>query len=71
MKQTEDKGKCTCKACGKRFRRLSGFDRHRIGPYRDRRCLTTPEMLERGFREDYQNYWRAPSSGTNTFSKAA
>jgi hypothetical protein len=60
MKQTEDKGKCLCGGCGKRFWRLSTFDRHRVGPFSDRRCLEPAEMQDRGFTQDSKGYWRPP-----------
>lgn len=61
MKQTEDKGKCLCRTCGKRFRRLSGFDKHLSGPYGQRRCLTTARMQELGFTQDSNGRWMAKS----------
>lgn len=57
----EDRGKCRCGGCGKAFRRLSTFDSHRIGLMADRRCLTGAELLEMGFREDSQGFWRTPA----------
>lgn len=59
--QTEDKGKCRCSACGAAFRRLSGFDKHRVGPWSDRRCLTSAQMLEQGLQQDIHRYWRQPA----------
>lgn len=59
-KQTEEKGKCTCRACHEQFKRLSGFDAHRHGPYADRRCLTEGEMLGRGFTKDSNDRWVVP-----------
>jgi hypothetical protein len=58
MKQTEDRGKCLCRACNQTFRRLSTFDIHRVGPWTDRRCLSVAEMLARGFSQDSLGYWR-------------
>ena len=54
---------CTCGGCGARFRRLSTFDRHRVGPWADRRCLTAAAMVETGFTLDGNGLWRSPPKG--------
>jgi hypothetical protein len=43
-----------CGACGKEFSGVTAFDAHRTGTYNPptRRCLSTHEMLERGFAEE-------------------
>lgn len=49
---------CRCGACGESFGRTSTFDRHRAGPYTDRRCQPTGWMLERGWFKDDRGFWR-------------
>jgi hypothetical protein len=39
---------CHCSGCHKHFKSLGGFDKHRTGKGRDRRCLATHEMKELG-----------------------
>jgi len=70
-KQTEDKGKCVCGGCNERFRRLSTFDKHRVGPFSDRRCLTRAQMAERGFTLDSHDYWRQPAKEGGSWPKRA
>lgn len=42
--------RCKCGACGKHFSRASVFDKHRVGAYTDRRCMSDAEMIERGLQ---------------------
>lgn len=42
--------RCKCAGCGNYFSRASVFDKHRTGPYTDRRCMTDLEMTEAGLR---------------------
>ena len=61
-----------CAACRQYFARNSGFTKHRIGTFGvDRRCLTVPELQERGFQRDVSGFWRVPSTGTNPWSRGA
>jgi hypothetical protein len=60
----ENNGQCACAACGARFWRLSGFTRHRVGPWLNRACLTPEEMVERGFTQDSTLRWRGPQKGS-------
>jgi hypothetical protein len=65
-----------CCTCGEDFSSLTGFDRHRVGkheylydPWDDskldgRRCLTTDEMLKKGWARDRNGRWQVPRSGT-------
>jgi hypothetical protein len=55
-----------CRACGEDFGSVSAFDVHRVGvhaylfsPERPdgRRCLSTPEMLARGFLPNSRGRW--------------
>ena len=49
-----------CRACGVAFRGVREFDVHRTGPSAERRCLTTPEMSERGLTLDPRGFMRLP-----------
>ena len=57
--------KSECRGCLKVFRSVPEFDRHRIGdfgPYR--RCLTTEEMYERGWKF-LDPFWQSPHTAKN------
>lgn len=56
--------RCRCTACGEYFRSTYAFDRHRQGPYTDRRCLAVAAMSEAGFKQDSRGYWMSPRRGT-------
>jgi len=43
--------KCQCTACGKHFRSVAAFDKHRVGKAEARRCLTEEEMRAWGMAE--------------------
>lgn len=51
--------------CCKSFRSLTGFDKHRTGPYENRRCRTDEELLAKGWTVDANNTWRMPAPDTN------
>ena len=51
---------CLCRSCGAAFRGVREFDRHRDGPWSERRCLTAPRMRERGLQYDARGFWRFP-----------
>lgn len=44
------KHRCKCGACGRVFSRASVFDKHRAGPYGDRRCMQSTEMIANGLQ---------------------
>ena len=52
-----------CGTCGHFFTGTKSFDRHRTGPWgkqgvpSKRRCLTIPEMIEKGFTRNEYFYW--------------
>lgn len=55
-----------CGACGEDFGSVSAFDRHRVGSHemdasaehpQGRRCLSTVELTERGFRRGRRGRW--------------
>jgi len=54
---------CKCAACGKVFRALRGFDKHRVTEWLIRRCLTTHELIDKGWTQDKHGYWRMPRRG--------
>ncbi|CAB4121282.1 SprT-like zinc ribbon domain containing protein [uncultured Caudovirales phage] len=70
-KPTEDRGKCRCGGCGEQFQRLSTFDRHRTGPYIDRRCLTVVEMSAKGWRLNQAGRWIGQARWPGPDSKVA
>lgn len=53
--------RCQCPTCGQFFNSVSVFDRHRVGSFDDpanpRRCLTTRQMLAKGFAQNGKGYW--------------
>ena len=51
---------CGCRACGEVFNSLSAFDRHRIGKYPNKQCLTAEELTEKGWKQNTKGYWRQP-----------
>ncbi len=48
---------CRCTACGEFFNSTYAFDRHRRGPYTDRRCLTPLAMSGEGFEKNASGFW--------------
>jgi uncharacterized C2H2 Zn-finger protein len=47
-----------CPTCGELFNSFYAFDCHRTGDYgKNRRCLTIPEMLDKGMGINYQKRW--------------
>ena len=55
--------------CCQSFTSLTGFDRHRTGPYTDRRCLTPDELTAKGWTRDEHGAWRTPAPKTNPWKK--
>lgn len=49
--------RCQCRACGELFNSTYAFDKHRQGPYTDRRCLSVAAMAERGFTQNAHGFW--------------
>lgn len=50
--------RCRCSGCGQLFNSVGSFDGHRTGPYAaGRRCLTTEEMMARGWSRNQGGYW--------------
>jgi hypothetical protein len=60
---SEAEGHNQCPSCGKEFRTLAGFDKHRVGQFgtehrvNSRRCLTTSEMLAIGMSQGRYERW--------------
>lgn len=55
--------RCRCSGCGEYFTTTSTFDRHRKGPYTDRRCLTASELQELGWSKNPFGFWMRPGRG--------
>ena len=48
-----------CPSCGELFNRTSVFDKHRIGKHgKDRRCMTSEEMIGAGMFKGDDGFWR-------------
>jgi len=48
---------CFCATCGEYFFSVTGFDKHRVGDFPARRCLTAVEMGERGMSRNAKGQW--------------
>ena len=49
-----------CQACKEYFNSTGAFDKHRTGKHGvDRRCMTTEEMVAKGFSLNTAGYWIA------------
>jgi hypothetical protein len=47
-----------CGACNEYFNSFGAFDKHRVGKYgKDRRCLTTEEMIEKKMSKNEAGFW--------------
>jgi hypothetical protein len=58
--------RCRCGACHQSFNAVSTFDHHRTGPYAGtganaRRCLSTDEMIAKGWHQNVAGFWCAGS----------
>jgi hypothetical protein len=55
------KNRCKCSHCGEYFNSLRGFDKHRMGSFKDRgiyrRCLTIVELVARGWSKNKEGFW--------------
>lgn len=49
--------RCQCPACGEYFNSSAGFDKHRIGPFSDRDCLSKGEMRGIGMSKNSAGFW--------------
>jgi len=58
-----------CRGCNKVFSTTSTFDRHRVGEYPDRRCLTAEELTAKGWSER-EGIWRTPRRAALPFWRA-
>jgi hypothetical protein len=64
-------GHCTS-GCHENFNSLTAFDRHRVGKFDpdERRCLTTAEMLAKGWTPSGEfGAWRLPAPASNPWKK--
>ena len=52
--------RCRCTKCGELLNSTYAFDKHRQGPYTDRRCLSTAAMAERRFMQNQDGFWLSP-----------
>ena len=49
-----------CQGCKEYFNSTGAFDKHRTGKHGvDRRCMTTEEMIAKGFSLNAAGYWIA------------
>ena len=49
--------RCQCAACGEYFKSTFAFDKHRVGPHSDRRCLGPIAMREFGMAQKPDGFW--------------
>jgi len=49
---------CLCRGCNQYFTSPTSFDKHRVGSYPDRRCMTEFEMREGQLEPDARRVWR-------------
>lgn len=63
--------RCQCMACGELFNSVFAFDRHRQGPYPDRRCLSAASMVDAGFSKNAGGYWITARRGEARHRRAA
>lgn len=49
--------RCQCAACGEYFNSVPAFDRHRVGPYTDRWCLSSFAMEALGMSQREDGIW--------------
>lgn len=57
--------RCQCCGCGEYFSRERAFDRHRVGQFGvDRRCLTTSELIARGWHRNPAGFWVMEAMGS-------
>ena len=52
----------SCPDCSLSFPQLAGFDRHRVGPLRDKHHMTADELAADGWQQDpeHAHVWRLP-----------
>lgn len=48
---------CQCRTCGAWFNSTRAFDKHRKGPYGNRRCLSADEMAAIGMALNAGGWW--------------
>ena len=60
---------CHCSGCGAYFLNVRAFDRHRVGPARDRACTAGPDMADAGLELDPRGYWRFPKGPAPKITK--
>jgi hypothetical protein len=49
---------CQCRSCFEYFNSTYAFDKHRTGQHgKDRRCLTTDQMLQRKMAKNAGGWW--------------
>jgi hypothetical protein len=56
---------CRCGSCGQWFNCTKAFDRHRVGDYPGRRCLSIAEMRVRGMTINGGGWWITESRETH------
>jgi hypothetical protein len=56
-------GLCQCAACEEYFGSATSFDRHRVGDWDHRRCLTPDEIAGLGLVRDERGIWRRAFTG--------
>jgi hypothetical protein len=55
--------RCQCLGCDEYFNSVTAFDKHRRGEAEDRYCLTTEQMLEKGYEKNKALFWTTGLKG--------
>jgi hypothetical protein len=50
-----------CPTCGEYFNSNTAFDKHRSGPFTDRRCISAQEMMDKGMSLNASGFWISES----------
>jgi uncharacterized protein YwgA len=62
--------RCQCTVCREYFNSTYAFDKHRKGPYTNRRCLTVNQMYNAGMAINRAGFWISGTTERN-FRKGA
>ena len=46
-----------CPTCSEYFNSSRSFEKHRIGPFNDRKCMTKDEMTGKGMSKNRKGFW--------------
>lgn len=52
--------RCQCAVCLQYFSKTSSFDKHRYGPWEDRKCTHPVAMAINGWKQTSRGFWMPP-----------